>query len=134
MTSVAFHPNNRIVAVGFGDGRIGFWDVTQAAQAAETKAHTEGLTSLAFSRNGWLASGSVDHLVKVWNDEPGLQPQWLVGKRQRRSPRQGVERGRHSWKMKSGFPVAGKPHAGIGSLQNGLGSAAENALGSSTGH
>jgi WD40 repeat protein len=67
MTSVAFHPNNRIVAVGFGDGRIGFWDVTQPAQVAETKAHTEEVTSLAFSRNGWLASGSVDHLIKVWN-------------------------------------------------------------------
>jgi WD40 repeat protein len=67
MTCVAFSPNGRIVAVGFVDGRIGFWDVTLPAQVGEMKGHTEAVTSLSFSPNGWLASGSVDHLVKVWD-------------------------------------------------------------------
>jgi WD40 repeat protein len=67
MTAVAFNPNGRIVAVGFDDGRIGFWDATVPAQVGQTKGHTEAVTSLSFSRNGWLASGSVDHLVKVWD-------------------------------------------------------------------
>jgi WD40 repeat protein len=67
MTSVAFHPNGRIVAVGSSDGNIAFWDVMPRAQVGQTKGHAEAVTSLSFSRNGWLASGSVDHLVKVWN-------------------------------------------------------------------
>lgn len=70
--SLAFHPNNRIVAVGDEQGRVWLWDVTKAKRVAEWRAHNGAMTALAFHPNGSvLLSGGEDADLAVWSVEPG---------------------------------------------------------------
>ena len=65
--SVAFSPDGNILAVGTWNSTIELWDVATRQRSATLQGHTGAVTSVAFSRDGTLASASRDKTVRLWN-------------------------------------------------------------------
>jgi WD40 repeat protein len=79
--ALAFSPDGKLVAFEsqqgmdpFAPGIIKLWDVTTGRELLRLAGHQNRVSSLVFSPNGkWLASGSWDHTVKLWNVTSGEQ-------------------------------------------------------------
>jgi pre-mRNA-processing factor 19 len=68
ITCSCFHPDG--ILLGFGDENnvISIWNVLTNKIVAQYEGHTQSVTSLSFSENGYhLASGSNDGTVKLWD-------------------------------------------------------------------
>jgi len=66
--SLAFHPNNQMVAVGDSAGQIRLFHLSQKKVTASWQAHTGAVTALAFHPNGAvLLSGGEDATLAVWD-------------------------------------------------------------------
>jgi WD40 repeat protein len=66
--SLAFHPNNQMVAVGDSAGQIRLFHLAQKKVTASWQAHTGTVTALAFHPNGAvLLSGGEDATLAVWD-------------------------------------------------------------------
>jgi WD40 repeat protein len=64
---VAFSPNGKTVALACYQ-RITLWDLATGQEQASFLAHTDWVSSVAFSRDGkTLASGSFDRTIKLWD-------------------------------------------------------------------
>jgi WD40 repeat protein len=71
ITSLAVHPESKLIAVGDSLGKIFIYDV-ETKETVNTKwvFHTSRITSLVWSKCGdYLVSGSIDTNVYVWNRE-----------------------------------------------------------------
>ena len=78
--SVAFHPNNRLLASGSIDQTSKFWDITSGNQTKTLTGHTNAIWSVAFSHNAtYLATGSTDCSIKLWEVATGDCLQTLAG-------------------------------------------------------
>ncbi len=76
--SLAFHPTGRRLAIATLTQSIVIWDVARRQQTGEWLGHLDGVNCLAYSRDGrWLASGSDDRTLRLWDAETG-QPSGLV--------------------------------------------------------
>jgi WD40 repeat protein len=76
--SVAFSPDEELVAAGDSNGDLHLWRVADGQQLLIFRGHTNWVVSLAFSPNGkMLASGSTDHTVRLWNISTGQCMQTL---------------------------------------------------------
>jgi WD40 repeat protein len=65
---IAFDPNGRILAGGYGNGAIVLWDVASATKLGTLRGNTSSVLSLAFNATGSrLASGGTDGTVRLWN-------------------------------------------------------------------
>ncbi len=77
-SALAFSPDDRILAIGSGDGTVSFWDVSTRQQLRFVRWQVLEVTALAFSPDGQeLAVGTVDgliHRLQV-NDRPA-QERW----------------------------------------------------------
>lgn len=63
---ITFHPGGNLLAVAGQD--IHLWNLDPGVTKPEIlKGHTEVVTSLAFSRDGRLASSSYDHTIRIWD-------------------------------------------------------------------
>src|SRR4051794_18687041 len=81
VNSVAFSPDGKRLASGSRDASVRLWEVkTGEPRELETReligapllGHKGSVTSVAFSPNGkWLASGSLDRSVRLWDVETG---------------------------------------------------------------
>jgi hypothetical protein len=72
VTSLAFSPNGAL-AFGTRDGSVRL-KVLKAGAVQILGRHEGAVTSLAFSPNGaWLASGSEDKTVRLWNETGAIQ-------------------------------------------------------------
>jgi WD40 repeat protein len=70
-TSVAIAPDDRTVAVGYGDWSVGIWDVATRRLLCETRCHMLGVYAVKFvpgSRR--LVTASLDATVKIWDILP----------------------------------------------------------------
>ncbi len=71
--SLAASPADGTLAVGSADQFITLWDVKHRTALRTLHGHRGEVTALAFSRDGqWLASGSMDETVRLW--QPGTPP------------------------------------------------------------
>ncbi len=69
--SVAFHPDESILAAASGDSMIYLWDTASGELLEVWAGHTAGVTSLSFSPDGKiLTSGSLDSTLRIWSIDP----------------------------------------------------------------
>ena len=62
---LSFSPNGRFLAVANDTKSVVVWDVKSKTKRA-LEGHSHGVTSVAWSRNGSLATGSQDGSIKIW--------------------------------------------------------------------
>lgn len=68
VTSLAFSPNGKLLAVGGEESKVRIFDLAAGTQICELKNHTATVMSLAWSKTGHqIASGSRDGLLRLWN-------------------------------------------------------------------
>jgi WD40 repeat protein len=78
--SIAFSPNEKLLASGSADRTIKLWNSYTGKDIKTLHGHKSWIWGIAFSPNGqFLVSGSYDHTVKVWNVESGECLQTLQG-------------------------------------------------------
>lgn len=69
-TSCQVHPDGRIFATGTQGAKnsVLVWDISERQQVHEFEGHTDGVTSISFSDNGYfMASSSKDGSVRIWD-------------------------------------------------------------------
>ena len=78
--SLAFSPNNRLLASGDGVNTVRVWDITTQKQIHKLSGHTAHIHALSwFPDNRRLISGSDDHTLILWNTETGTKIKTLSG-------------------------------------------------------
>lgn len=71
---VSFHPTKPLVASGGADGLIRLWNWQKGDWVGKFHAHDDQINGVVFCSNGrWLASGSRDKKVCLWNIENFLK-------------------------------------------------------------
>jgi WD40 repeat protein len=66
--SAVFSPDGSLVAAASGNGTLNLMKVSDGKLEKSITAHASSIGTIAFSPNGdRIATGSADHLVKVWN-------------------------------------------------------------------
>ena len=80
ITSVAFSPNQNIIASGSYDKTIRLWDAVSGAYLKTLEGHLEPVQSVVFSPDGtYIASGSDDKTIRLWNAVSGTHLKTLQG-------------------------------------------------------
>jgi WD40 repeat protein len=73
--SLAFHPANNILAVGFDNGNVELYDISKGISKPEKleeelPGHGAGISNIKFSRDGkLLATASLDGTIQLWEFE-----------------------------------------------------------------
>lgn len=74
VSSVAFSPDDNILASGSEDHTVRLWDVTSGRALRTLRGHDGPVNSVAFAPDGrWIATGSADGTVKIWDVESGRE-------------------------------------------------------------
>lgn len=70
--SVAFSPDQKLLATGGSDGQIRIWQVSNGKQILAWQAHGDWIRCVTFSHDGKLiASGSNDSTIIIWDSKTG---------------------------------------------------------------
>ena len=78
--SIAFSPDQKILASGSADRSIKLWDAQTGKLLKSLQGHRSWVWGIAISPDSkFLASGSYDHTVKLWDLESGECLQTLLG-------------------------------------------------------
>jgi WD40 repeat protein len=78
--SVAFSPDNTLLALGTGDSSVIIWDMATGKEKMKLSGHTDTVYTIAFSPDGLtLASGSGDASIILWNMATGKKKMTLRG-------------------------------------------------------
>ena len=78
--SVAFSPNNKIVASGSRDMTVKLWDSVSGLELRTLRGHSSSVDSVSFSPDGKvLATGSADGTIKLWDVVTGRELKTLRG-------------------------------------------------------
>ncbi|MGA9773037.1 MAG: caspase family protein [Blastocatellia bacterium] len=80
VSSVAFSPDNKILASGSEDTTIKFWDVQTGQELRTLIGHKGSVSSVVFLPDGkTLASGGDDNTIKLWDVATGQELKTLSG-------------------------------------------------------
>jgi WD40 repeat protein/serine/threonine protein kinase len=80
ITSVAFSPNGKLLAVSTSEGQIRLWRTTDGQPILTLSGHIGLVWSIAFSPDGrTLASGSHDQTLRLWDVHTGQSLKTLSG-------------------------------------------------------
>ncbi|MBD2471563.1 WD40 repeat domain-containing protein [Nostoc sp. FACHB-145] len=67
INSLAFSPDNQVLAVGFQDGNVKLWNLEKERYLISTYKHEGAVSSVAFSNQGqMLGSCGEDGSIKIW--------------------------------------------------------------------
>ncbi|GAB4176146.1 MAG: NB-ARC domain-containing protein [Coleofasciculaceae cyanobacterium] len=70
--SVAFSPDQNLLATAGTDGQIRIWQVSDGKQIMAWQAHGDWIRSVMFSHDGkMIASGSNDRTIRIWDSQTG---------------------------------------------------------------
>jgi WD40 repeat protein len=70
--SIAFNPDDRLLAVTTGDQNIRLYDATTGKQKSIITGHSATVTSASFSHDGkMIVSASMDRSIRTWNAASG---------------------------------------------------------------
>ena len=76
VTSVAFSPDNSLLASGSNDNTIKIWNLKSGALKLTLLGHTDAVRSVTFSQDGQkLISGGSDELIRFWDVPTGKEIQ-----------------------------------------------------------
>ena len=72
INALAFHPTENILAVGFDDGIVSLYDVTNGLNRIrkinDLSGHSSGISSITFNEQAnYLATGSFDGSIQIWD-------------------------------------------------------------------
>jgi WD40 repeat protein len=63
---VAFHPRKtNILAIGYENGSVRFWDASKKACMSSFKKHSDGISNIRFASDGRLFLSSWDHTASI---------------------------------------------------------------------
>ncbi|MHC4502178.1 MAG: WD40 domain-containing protein, partial [Planctomycetota bacterium] len=80
VSSVAFSPDNRLLASAGDDGEVHLWDAATGDEVRSLIGHEAPISSIDFRpRSSELASGSRDGKIKVWSVDTGKELSTLEG-------------------------------------------------------
>ena len=76
-TSISISPNGKIIASGYSDKVVCFWDLEKNEQIFEQTCHNDGVYSVLFLPDGKrFVTSSLDKTVKIWNITPKSLELW----------------------------------------------------------
>jgi WD40 repeat protein len=65
---VAFSPDGKLLAAGFGSGAVAVWEAGRLTPAFVLEAHRLPVSTIAFTPDGkTMIDASYDHTIRVWN-------------------------------------------------------------------
>ena len=72
VNSLAFHPEEDILAIGFEDGLVSLYDISKGMnrvrKITDLSGHSSGISSISFNEGGnYLATSSFDGTVQLWD-------------------------------------------------------------------
>jgi WD40 repeat protein len=66
--SVKFKPDENILAVGYSDGYVDFWDIAARGKISEIKAHSSEVVNIRFNKKlSQMATAGNDKSVRLWD-------------------------------------------------------------------
>lgn len=74
--SVDFRSDSNVLASGSMDGTIKLWDLFESKQIKSWNAHGGGVTSIAYTNSGILASAGRDRKIKTWDGNGAVQKEF----------------------------------------------------------
>ncbi|MBS1910814.1 MAG: choice-of-anchor D domain-containing protein [Bacteroidetes bacterium] len=73
VNAATFSPDGRWVLTGSRDSTARIWDAATGRELRRFNEHHEGVTSVAFSNDGRVATAGYDNVVRVWSAASGEQ-------------------------------------------------------------
>src|SRR4051812_22444041 len=68
VTTIAFAPDNSVLAAGHDDGRVSLWKLPKLTPLGDLEGHEDGISALIFNEDGTqLTTAGDDHLLRVWD-------------------------------------------------------------------
>lgn len=80
VNALAFHPiDPNLLVSGDQEGAVRVWDLAQQKNSLTLEDNADRIVSVSVNNDGYIASGSYDATIRIWNIESGQLTQLLKG-------------------------------------------------------